>query len=324
MTAQTIITQARERLGDIKKQRWTDDRLISIVSQGQVDICLETGYLRKHVVLSLTNGESIYSLPRDCYSIKRVEYDGKLLPLHTRNDQDSPRAITTEYVAYKSNLSMRKLEIQPEISQVNHIKMVDGTSSEDSNFVVTPIFGVITSTNSDITTIAPLYGVTTGLIMYQSDNVDSTGYGEVYSASSNLSDVETPNGIYGVLTDLSYADAKTYGFISNIKGQTVSGTYGLTGNVSYAEDTFSVYYVAVPDKLTYLGATLVMPELWEDILIRYTVGTALQDDNDSNNITRGEAELQKYAVKLAKIADLSSKDFSANTSDKNETDFRSI
>ena len=324
MTAQDIILQARERLGDIKEQRWSNDRLLAIVSQGQVDICLETGYLRKDIILPLVNGESIYNLPRDCYSIKRVEYDGKLLPLHSRSDKDIPRAVMTDYVAYKSNLDMNKLEIQPEIVGVTTIKVVQGSITTDDNFLVTPIYGVVASTDDESIIVDQPYGVVTGMEIDQTSNIPSLGYGEIFGSPLDRSIVYMANGAYGVTTNIEYSKDSEYGFISEVTGHTVSGLYGLIGNISYATDTFRVYYVAIPSKLRYVTSLLVMPELWEEILIRYTVGTALQDDNDANNIARGEAELQKYGIKLATIADLSSKDFSSNTSSKSTTDYRRV
>jgi hypothetical protein len=332
MTAQNIISQARQRLGDIKEQRWTNERLLSLVSQGQVDICLESGYLRNEVLIPLVNGQNIYTLPSDCYTIKRVEYDGKLLPLYTRDDQDIPKAVTTDYVAYKSNLDMNKLEIQPDVTDVETFRFVKGVAVEDDLFTVTPIFGVVVKTSSPNIDVEPSLGAVTGVTLDYTqipDNIDSSvlseGYGEVFGDNKNDIDFEFPKGNYGVTTAMEYIASKdSFGFTTAVKGHTVSGNYGLVADVARVKDCFRVYYVAIPKKLHSLGSQLVLPELWEDILIRYVVGTALQDDNDANNITRGEVELQKYQVKLNKIRDLSSKNFSSSTSVKNETTYRRV
>ena len=325
MTAQDIILQARERLGDINKQRWSDNRLLSIVSQGQVEICLVTNYVRKLITLPLNNGENIYTLPSDCYSIKRIEYNGKLLPLYTRSDQDLPRAVTTDYVAYKSNLDMRKLEIQPEVEGIESFDFVDGTQTTNTSFVVTPFIGVITASNDPAFVLDNTLGAVTGMAIDISNNAVSNNFGEIAGTNRDEIEVDYPSGNFGVTTAVTFSSStKHYGFVDKVVGYEISGIYGLLGDVAYEKDTFKVYYVAVPQKLNYLTAQLVLPELWEEILMRYVVGTALQDDNDANNIARGEAELQKYAGKLAVIRDLSSKDFSANTSSKNETGYRSI
>jgi hypothetical protein len=327
MTALDIISQARERLGDVKKQRWTDNRLLSIVSQGQVDICTSTGYLRKEVILSLIKGKTRFNLPKDCYSIKRVEYNGDLLPLHTRSDKDVPRAITADYTAYKSNLNMDKLEIQPAIAELSlEVMYFKGDSTEDS-LRVDPLFGVVTSSTTSDLAVDPVYGVIVNTEQeFIAENYEpSEGYGEIAGTSDDIYPVYFPDGQFGVTVDADYDfSTEKFGFISEVNNGVISGGYGIVTEVSAYSDAVHVYYVAIPDKLRYITATLVIPEIWEDLLIRYTVGTALQDDNDANNITRGEGELQKYIIKLQEIKDISSKDFSANTSTKYETNYRRV
>ncbi len=325
MTALDIMSQARERLGDLKKQRWTNNRLLSIVSQGQVDICVESGYLRKQVILPLINDIDIYTLPSDCVSVKRVEYNGVLLPLHDRSDEDVPRAITSDYTAYKSNLNTGKLEIQPapEDLVVTSIFVMGDTS--DDSFQVTPLYGVVTRTDSVAYMVDPVFGTVTNITSDVIGNEPSVGYGEISGQGSDSISQEFPNGEYGVVIGASYNTTGTkYGFITQVNNHKVSGLYGVTTSVTKDTDTFMVYYTAAPAKLRYESAILVIPEVWEDLLLRYVVGTALQDDNDANNIQRGELELAKYEKKLNTIQSMSAKDFSSAASDKFTTSYRRI
>lgn len=325
MTALDIMNQARERLGDEKEQRWTNNRLLSIISQGQVDICTESGYIRKEVVIPLVEGVTIYGLPFDCFTIKRVEYQDTLLPLHTRSDKDVPRATTSEYIAYKSNLNTDSIEIQPPATNlVTDIAYIQGEQSDDS-FQVTPLYGVIARTDDPNYIIDPIYGVTIDAVLDTSDNPISAGYGEIAGTNSDVILPEFPNGVYGVVTSMEViADEVNYGFITDVKNHVVSGAYGLVTAIANVEDTFKVYYVASPAKLKFITAILALPDRWEALLLHYVVGTALQDDNDANNIQRGELEIAKYEKKLNTIKDLSSKDFSSSSSDKLETSFRRV
>jgi len=325
MTALDIISQARERLGDLKEQRWTDNRLLAIVSQGQSDICVESGYIRRTAIIPLVEGRTIYQLPTDCYTIKRVEYQDELLPLHTRSDRDIPRAVPTDYVAYKSNLNTDKIEIQPApASLTTDLKFVKGEQTEDS-LQVTPLYGVITRTDDTDYTVEPLYGSVIGADLDITDNEASLGYGEVCGSDTDTIGSEFPNGQYGVTVQAEFVDSTDqFGFITDVENHIVSGIYGLTTSIANEDDTIKVYYVAAPLKLKFNSAILVLPNRWEDLLLKYVVGTALQDDNDANNIQRGELEIAKYEKKLLTITDLSSKDFSSNSSDKNETNYRRI
>jgi len=326
MTALDIISQARERLGDINKQRWTDSRMLAIVSQGQTDICIESGYLRRTVLIPLVIDTNIYRLPSDCLSVKRIEYNGTLLPLHTRSDQDIPRInITSEFTAYKSNLNTDRLEIQPSISELSLIiEFVKGNVLDD-NLAVTPLFGVITSSDDSDTVIDPLFGAVTDANNNLDLNLPSDGYGEISGSNLDIITIDTPNGNFGVTIGAEYSSVGgKYGFVTGVEGHTISGYYGLTANVSAEQDTIKVYYVAIPRKLKFMNATLVIPEVWEDLLLKYVVGTALQDDNDANNIQRGELEIAKYTQKLRTLSGLSAEDYSAMSSDKYETSYRSI
>ena len=327
MTASSIIVQARERLGDLNKQRWTDNRLLSIVSQGQTDICIESGYLRREVYIPLALTESIYKLPDDCLEVKRVEFDGTLLPLHTRSDKDRLRAnITSEYTAYKSNLNTDKIEIQPRIEKLSvNISFVKGEIIGE-NISLTPLFGVITYSDNPLIEISPAFGaVTSSTGNVTADKEPSNGYGEIAGSNLDTFELSTPNNNYGVTTGIALSNVTNkYGFITDVKGSEVSGFFGVTANISAIKDAIKVYYTAIPRKLRFINAVLVIPEVWEELLLRYVVGTALQDDNDANNIQRGELELQKYQLKLNKIKSLSAEDYSAMASNKYETTYRRV
>ena len=325
MTALDIMTQVRERLGDEKKQRWSDNRLLSIVSQGQVDICIESGFLRREVIIPLINNESIYQLPSNCITVKRVEYNDLLLPLFARGDQDIPRVPTADYTALKSNINMDKLEIVPAPTDIeNDIAYIKGDLSDDS-FQVSPLYGVVTRSSDPVIEIVPLYGATTGVTLDVSNNEVSDKRGEIAGQSTDVLAVETPSGNYGVVVTMAYTlDSDKYGFISSVADHEVSGYYGISTNVAKLANTFKVYYVAAPVKLQFKEAILILPNIWEDLLMRYVVGTALQDDNDANNIQRGELEIAKYEKKLKTISDMSAKDYSAGASDKFQTEFRRI
>ena len=326
MNALDIIVQARERLGDAKGQRWTDGRMLTIVSHCQADICVSTGYLRNLVYLPVVDGEAIYTLPNDCIEIRRVEYDGQLLPLASRADEKPPN-LQTPYIAYKSNLNTNKLEIFPVPTLALSVGYVKGDVLEAEGDV-SPAYGVIVETDADNLLVTPAFGALAGLADIENmfdENLPSDGYGEISGSSWDTVSFELPNGNFGVTTEFEFSKSdEKFGFIVDVKGHTISGKYGITGSIALESETFKVYYVAVPSRLAYIGANLVIPDMWEDLLVRYVVGTALQDDNDANNLQRGEMELVKYRTKLEEIKRLSSDDFASSASFKNATEYRSI
>jgi hypothetical protein len=322
MTALNIVSQARERLGDIKKHRWSDNRLLSIVSMGQQDICKWTNFLRKVTYIPITNDISIYKLPDDFYRASRLEYNGSILPLYTRDDMDIPKTISTDYIAFKSNMEFNKIEIYPKPTDLTE-GVVWSSGLPVNSFYISNQFGVVTSIN-DSNYI--LVGDNEGEITDGNRSLDtgeSSKFGELFDYGSKLS-LEFGENL-GVITSIdTEISSGINGFITSVKGHTVSNLYGLVADVKLSSEIIKVYYVALPKKLTYLEAFLVIPELWEDLLIRYTVGTALQDDNDANNIQRGEMELQKYQQQVLKLRAESTKDFSGGAKDKLVTNYRGI
>jgi hypothetical protein len=72
------------------------------------------------------------------------------------------------------------------------------------------------------------------------------------------------------------------------------------------------------------SSAFTIPDAWEDAMLKYMVGTALQDDNDANNIARGEGELAKFTSEVLKAREMASKDFSGGVKEKLTTRFRRI
>jgi len=329
MLAQDIISIARERLGDQRKQRWTDERLLNIVSQGQMDICEQTGYYRLENVIPLIDGTTRYKLPPNCLTVRRVEFKDDAIPLNTRNDRDGnyPRISSADFVAVKSNLNLSYIDLYPEIPELDdHADFRKGAST-DVDFVLSPLFGVITLSNEPSITVDPDFGVVSDVNLDYDSLEPSDKFGELIDTSDSLVETDFPNGEFGVTTDIASSgngSNNPLGFILSGNKVEISGKYGLTVDITDKNNSIRVFYTAMPDKLTHLGNKLILPELWEALIVRYVIGTALQDDNDANNIQRGELELTKYQKAVDDLADKSAKDFSSNANDKYETQYRRV
>jgi hypothetical protein len=59
-------------------------------------------------------------------------------------------------------------------------------------------------------------------------------------------------------------------------------------------------------------------------MVKFTVGTALQDDNDANNMARGASELATFTQEVLKARELSSKQFSSGVLSQLTTNYRRI
>ena len=328
MIAGSLIRDARERLGDDKKQRWTDTRMLKIVSQGQANLCKLSGIYRKEAYIALANEQIRYRMPKDCMTIRRLEFRGVDVPLFNRNDIDDKKQITTDFVGIKDNIAMGLIDIYPALETLETDVVIIGGDNTDETFEVIPVYGVVTDIEEADLSLQPVYGVVTGVGIALDPLEPPEFFGEVcHSPEHPAPTIETPNGAYGVTIGVSYdlsTDSNLFGGIIDSEVYQIVGQYGITSSISLEDNTLRVFYEAIPEALTSLQTALVVPDVWEEAMMKYIVGTALQDDNDANNIQRGEMELQKYVAEALKARELSSKDFSGGAKDKYRTGYRRI
>lgn len=121
-------------------------------------------------------------------------------------------------------------------------------------------------------------------------------------------------GVTASSSDYTCALEDIYGVVSSIDDD-------LNPNPSIAQPQevlgyLEVYYSAVPPISTDLADELVVPDMWISAFIHYVCAMALQDDNDANNIQRGELEAQKYVRLLGQLMKTSAKDFTTNVKSK--------
>jgi len=333
MLANGLIKIARSRLGDKLEHRWTNERLTTIVDQGQKDFCRDTGIYRKEVILPLNKRALRYALPEDCMTVNRIEYKGVEIPLFSRNDLDENRLTRKDFVGIKDNLNMNFIEFYAEIPDLGAaVDIKEGESVSDETFVVFPTFGVATEVTSDVpaddVSIEPPYGVTTGAFTSLEELPTSDRYGEISDSTYN-EEVGVGGDEFGVLLNVhlssgSGAEQEGLGFITRSELYEVSGKFGITGSIVTEEQYVRIFYTAIPPEVRLERSALVIHDMWEAAMLRYLVGTALQDDNDANNIQRGELEIAKYKEEVLKAKDLTSKDFSRAQPDKLVTRMRRI
>ena len=327
MIAGNLIEIARGRLGDEKKQRWSDNRMLQIVSQGQANLCKLSGIYRKEAFIALANGQVRYRLPGDCMTIRRLEYQGEVIPILNRNDLDEGKTGLAPFVAIKDNIGMGLLDIYPALDDIEtDIVIISGDTTDDT-FILPDVYGVVTDIGGPII-LEPAYGVISGLDLELDPEAPSVLFGEVcHTPEHPAPTIGFPSGGYGVTTAIEYTaseDPNLFGGIVDSELYQIVGQYGITSSVTLADNTLRVFYEAVPTKLPSFQTALVIPDLWEEGIIRYIVGTSLQDDNDANNIQRGEMELQKYVAEALKAREVASKDFSGGSKEKYQTSYRRI
>lgn len=332
-----VLTAVRGRLGDINKTGWTDERLMTLVNQGQFDICKTTNIYRLTTYLPLANDIVFYSLPRNCFNITRLEYDGKVLPIYSREDIDNTLELPT-YYAIKSNLNRQVIEIRPTLTDLRNFNSyikgmeiaLDFVEGVGSLGVVSAVYNEDTSTWWCINSAV---GCTTLIAYHEGDMTDEeiavkhTAYGDLsgflYAGESGLP--MSDEGVFtGGATQVpgSIPNLSVYGFLSAIGNLQVRGIYGVTTGFVLEGAYAKVFYTATPPIVNWLSGALILDPMWFQALVHYTVGMARQDDNDEGNYQLGEFELVKYSKEVEKAQKQSSRNFSSQNSKSRQTIYR--
>ena len=179
------------------------------------------------------------------------------------------------------------------------------------------IFPIETRTNVDRGTVEFPCAIKDNLLYNEIEIAIGEGVDSLATALDNA---------YGVTVD-SNTNAVDMGCeLEDIHGVVVDveGDYIPLPNAPQPLDDILVYYVAVPPIFgpQDLLRPLLVPDIWFQAFLHYVCGMALQDDNDANNIQRGELEAQKYTRVLEHIHAVSMNDFTTNAGDRLATSFR--
>jgi len=329
MLVSDIVQSARDRLGDTDKTGWSDERLIRLVNEGQKDICKLTSIYRNKDYISLANRNTFYVLPEDCFNITRLEYMDEQLPIYSREDIDNSLTVPDVY-AIKSNLKKGVLEIVPEFTDLQFFNnYIDGETIEFMFMDGQSVGVVAIGFESDGVCMDSELGVTTLLAtQIPEEEREFTEFGDIsgYLYEGVMASAMTEFGVYVGTNTLPIGSESpnfsAFGFLTSINHNQVKGIYGVTYGFVLPETHILMYYDAIPPKVTWLGAHVILDDLWLQAMVHYVVGMARQDDNDEGNYKIGELELAKYTTEVAKAKKLSTRDFNSQVSETRQTIYR--
>ena len=137
MTVQTILDEVRYTIGDERKTKYTDARLLILYNEGMRDIVKATNIFRESTSILVENGVTGYLLPSDVYALTRVTQDGEPIEFKTFNDMDNENPgweleegtdIIQAIVYNEQNIN--EVTIYPKLNGIGstYFKLPDGTS----------------------------------------------------------------------------------------------------------------------------------------------------------------------------------------------------
>lgn len=271
-----VIKRARDTLADSSGERWSDERLVRLVSEAQQDIAKHTQMLKAQTTLYLIPGVRTYSLPSNLWVITRAEFDNCVIELVTHEQLD--RAVRTQQTqSYRDVEYSRDYEhtIPESCWETDTSSKVEALIYDKRNLHEVSVYPV------------PDDSVTQNSYDFESDDVEFVG-AELYGVVTGI-DNYTLSSTYGVVTELYDPQTQNENFY---------GAYGVTVGVNETDNVVKLWYVLVPDDISLITDELTVPSIWDTAIKHYVVGHAFDDDFDTRYQEKSAKALALYEREL--------------------------
>ncbi len=189
MKASDLLTDIRAELADPTKERWSDSRLLVLLSQAQVEVASETRVLIKRISIPVIAGQREYNLDKDTELVLRVTNTQTPIELLSHYEMDALKTNweqdtgpTVEKVVYDL-LSPNKLILYPIPLQASDADVYTIEAGASNTFVGGELLGVVTSI--DNYSMTSVFGVVADLVQPGIEEVFNSVLGVVTSISES-------------------------------------------------------------------------------------------------------------------------------------------
>lgn len=261
-----IFTKVRDSLADPDAKRYSNDRILRLIDEGQKDIAIHAKLLRSRVDVAIIAGENTYTIPDAAFDLSRVV---ELVGDATDYSINEPARHNPLPILSHTQMDERFGEWEGVVG--SPIQAIVFDKQDSKHFKIYPIPEEGDAVNAY--SIASPYGVLTGST---DDLVDTYGVlTDISTTSVFTKDISSP---YGIVTDMS--------------------SYITTLAVYYRRRP------ATLDDYSKIDDTQVLEvdEIFDKAIKHYVVGMALRDDNDAEHRQKGLEELTFYEREMSKVA----------------------
>ncbi len=267
-----ILLRARDTLADPEEERWSDARLIRLISEGQRDIAKHTKILKDEFDLVPLDGQAVYAIPDDVWMLTRATFQDCVIPFNSHDEMDE--LVRTQRV----------------------------------NQVYPSIYSSYGSATSDFTTADYCWEAETGdqiaAIIYDRRMPNSIKLFPVPTG-----DVFTFSDLFGVATDMQELELNSvYGVVTDIVDGLAMPIYGVTVAAQQFDGRLHFWYIKMPAVVSTVDDALELPEMWDTALKHYVISNAFDDDYDEKNTQKSQKALLYYERELGLIKETDSKD----------------
>lgn len=263
---ENILLRARDTLADPNKERWSDDRLLRILDEGQKDLCRQTKVLKGQYEFILEVGVHTYELPTNIWLITRASYANEEIQLYTYDNMDERMR--------KQRLS-RQYNDSRERGQ-GYSSAIDYVGQSRWELDESDRINALIYDNRNLGEIR-VYPI-------PNENIAESNY-----TFENAGDVEFAGDEYfGVVTDITgnpdYTFDSPFGVVTqlfdpSIKSEQIDD-FGVVTDIVDSTGACNIWYIRLPDDITDVLDDLELPYMFDTALKHYVVSQAFRDDLD--------------------------------------------
>jgi hypothetical protein len=308
---ESILQKARYSLADPSKERYSDERLLDAISEGQRDIARQTRLLKDEIDVVLNLAQPIYSLPSDLWLITRASFDNEPIPLmsYDRMDAEDCSWYTrfgnkVEALVYDKR-NMHEIRVYPRPDSTYTIETYsivpdnplvldpNGLTAEQLQTIHDLIaqLGILDTQNP--LPLSLIYSAAGSIIDVQpSDNNTSPVFGVVTSV-----DGITPQSMLGVLTGMSLeSDYKSW------PGEVeFTSPFGVVTDMSVTMGLLHINYIKDPAPIRLVTDELLVSPIFDTALKYYVLAQAFSDDLDSQYQAKAGDAMAMYQRELQTV-----------------------
>ena len=314
-----IIVRARDTLADASADRWSEERLLRLVSEGQEDLAKQTRLLKGQVDLDMVSGQHTYPLPTDMWMITRAAFESCSIELMTHHELDElvrTRTVNqTELYYTRRGTNTKDFSFANfcwELEEANEVEAIiyDRRNMDEVRVFPIPlgdadsmvVTSIVSGSETYPYTLEELLGVTVSIDI-DCDVVEATDLFGVLS-DVTIAQVIEEDTVFGIVTDYSdgFILSSLYGVITDVLEGTdqyvIEPIYGVTTAMFVSIGKVHLWYIKLPPKLATVDDALSLPRMWDVALKYYVIAHAFDDDYDTKNEAKSAKALALYEREL--------------------------
>lgn len=325
-----ILVRVRDTLADPYAERWSEDRLIRLIDEAQLDICMRAKILRAVYEFDVIDGQAEYVLPENVMLIDRVLLNGNVINLVSHNELDrqihnwtKDRGQVTHCVFDKQRRGHLRLYPIPEMATKSKFDFKTSYNDKTSGGIYNA-FGVVAG-GVDMDTPFGVVAEMAGVYQADTDNTPSIvvmpylmfhPFGCVSRIMYDTPQEEVPD-FCGMAVDIEgYKSEACIGNIVSLEDN--DNTYitcepfGIIAGLNIMSAKIELNYIRKPKTITTKTDELDIDSVFDKAIKYYVTAKALQDDMDTQNVAVGAREFSYYERELALALKDDIKDFTRN------------